>query len=415
MRTAAVVALVLISAIVGGLLVHFESRLPGSKQSSTAVPGKSTVREKVIQPQTLRLVDRDGAFVGDIHLDALTGWKIVWFNSGYKQVARIVMHDTAYEYSVNFFGDDGRELRFAFPGVSGGAADIIALHSFDTMKRWPEKAGVTSILRKTWYSVTGMVNTQQLRLVDHNGHPFVVLGESSGDPILAFLNPDGEILATWGVQFSSGFLNLFDESGPRVSVQFQEDERPGLHIDEPDDNGINKTYVIDPKTGKEVREDASWYVPVPWLRGPNIPNLPLILTDQDGQEIWRFPAVSQPEGWADIPLPQLGKATASLSTEWKEGRLYYQFSMTPTPTLNAARQRSTRQIGATTLLRAPELGVQLLDKDRFKLIEINLPIPDLLGEVDQHGKEQKLSAQDSIECSLQKYQSIRAWSLAWRL
>jgi len=56
--------------------------------------------------------------------------------------------------------------------------------------------------------------------------------------------------------------------------------------------------------------------------------------------------------------------------------------------------------------------VQLLDKDR--LIEINLPIPDLLGEVDQH-EEQKLSTQDSIERSLQKYQSIRAWSLAWRL
>ena len=64
-------------------------------------------------------------------------------------------------------------------------------------------------------------------------------------------------------------------------------------------------------------------------------------------------------------------------------------------------------MGETTQLRAPELSVQLFDKDKFKVIEITLPIPDLLGEVDEHGKEQKLSARDSIECSLQKYQSIR--------
>ena len=76
---------------------------------------------------------------------------------------------------------------------------------------------------------------------------------------------------------------------------------------------------------------------------------------------------------------------------------------------------STRRIGETTLLRAPELSVQLFDKDKFKVIEITLPIPDLLGEVDEHGKEQKLSARDSIECSLQKYQSIRSWNVAWRL
>jgi hypothetical protein len=221
--------------------------------------------------------------------------------------------------------------------------------------------------------------------------------------------------ATYGeLSFDEHIVNvdLFIEEQWRVAVYFRQ-RAPDIGIVEQDLN-----YVIDPKTGKEV-PDGFAPAPngfVPWLKTINsAPNLPLVLIDQHNAELWRFPPVSEPRVWTELSLSQLGKANASFSTEWKDGRLYYQFSVTPTPVLNAARQRSTRQVGATTLLRPPELGIQLFDKDTFKLIEISLPIPDLLGEVDEHGKEQRFSARDSIECSLEKYQSIRSWSLAWRL
>src|SRR5262249_35973778 len=108
-------------------------------------------------------------------------------------------------------------------------------------------------------------------------------------------------------------------------------------------------------------------------------------------------------------------ATAALSTSWREGRLYYRFEIGSTPILIAAQARSTRQVGTTRILSAPELRLQFYDKDQFKLVEILLPIPDLVSEVDEHGKQQGLTARDSTECSLQKYQAIRSWNLIWVL
>ena len=56
-----------------------------------------------------------------------------------------------------------------------------------------------------------------------------------------------------------------------------------------------------------------------------------------------------------------------------------------------------------------------MDSNGFKLIEVRLPIPELLGEQDDQGKEIRLTANDSVECSREKYASITSWTLAWAL
>ena len=126
--------------------------------------------------------------------------------------------------------------------------------------------------------------------------------------------------------------------------------------------------------------------------------------------------------WPDIMVPQLGDVTASLSTMWREGRLYYQFSITPSQILNAARQRSeavapslARDVISGAFVPAPWLSVQLLDSYGFKLIEIKFSVHSLIGVVDEHGKEIRLTANDSVACSREKYASITSWNLAWTL
>src|SRR5262249_39848301 len=124
-------------------------------------------------------------------------------------------------------------------------------------------------------------------------------------------------------------------------------------------------FTIDLETGKKGAGPDE----IPWLRQPRVVQSDLLLT-KDKTEVWRSLPVTERADWPSIESPQLGNATATLARSWREGRLYYQFSITATPTLNSAQERTERQVGITRVLSPPELRVQLYDMETFKLVEI---------------------------------------------
>jgi hypothetical protein len=127
------------------------------------------------------------------------------------------------------------------------------------------------------------------------------------------------------------------------------------------------------------------------------------------QQVVSDPALSAAKLWPKLTIPMTGDSalTVTLSTSWREGRVYYQFEVRPARILQRILERSTSLFKSFT--------AKLQDADGFELLQIELPTSGLIRIVDQKDQPAAYSGKGSARCSRDLYQSIATWSINWRL
>lgn len=117
-------------------------------------------------------------------------------------------------------------------------------------------------------------------------------------------------------------------------------------------------------------------------------------------------ALQAAKKWPDIHVPQIGKATASLSTSWQEGRLFYRFVAEP-ETDSMRKGRQSHYPGDAFVL-------YFYDKGGFKRMEHSLTWADSSRTVDDKNKVVDLHWEDSTPCAKETYKTFDTWNLSWR-
>lgn len=112
--------------------------------------------------------------------------------------------------------------------------------------------------------------------------------------------------------------------------------------------------------------------------------------------------LSEPKMWPAQDFKNIGVDTGTLYTAWRDGMLRYQLQLTPIPK------------GFDQSYSPSPLTLKLSDSAGFVVVEVEFKRADLLHVVDDQGKRYALSANASVRCSRENYESLTSWSLSWR-
>jgi hypothetical protein len=114
--------------------------------------------------------------------------------------------------------------------------------------------------------------------------------------------------------------------------------------------------------------------------------------------------LAKKKNWPPTQLPAISKDTnVYLSTSWRDGKLYYQFWVTPSPKIKSIV--NTEPYG--------NFQVLLSDAGGFTLIKILVPLSHLTRIVEDDGKISYFEANDSIPATQEQYRSVTTYSLVW--
>jgi hypothetical protein len=111
--------------------------------------------------------------------------------------------------------------------------------------------------------------------------------------------------------------------------------------------------------------------------------------------------------WPSVDLKTIAPGLmANLQTSWRDEKLYYQFTLSAVPKLNAL-------INERSPLRSFE--VLLTDPAGFNVVTIRVPLESLIREIDADGKAESYDANDSTPCAEDIYRSAVGWNVQWHL
>ena len=308
--------------VAGSLLAYFAL----SRGEKTKHLGSGP--EKFIPAQTLQLVDIAGAQIASLFLapDGAISFDLndaageMFAHYGYtgnvkglmlsgssrpKESSRVgsihMLMDS--EPSFTLHTPDGKNYDTYSKGFHQSSGTLETIQWFG--KELAKGAYHKVVPEKPENTIESIIPSEDLRLVDGSGHVFGVLGLSlGGEPSLLLLDLQMKPMVVWSLTtagpLDSGppgwsILQLFDDRGTmRVMAELGPDLDPLLTIyektDRADPLGI---YVLDPDTGKEVPRQklfAGRAGAIPWLRHRMLKaNLPVTLTDERNQVLWRSP------------------------------------------------------------------------------------------------------------------------------
>lgn len=112
--------------------------------------------------------------------------------------------------------------------------------------------------------------------------------------------------------------------------------------------------------------------------------------------------------WAVLNLAQLGDVTGTLRTAWHDGRLRYEFSLTPES--KKLRDASTQGFGV-----GKSFTVLFTDSFGIAVVQDEVALPTMSRIVDNKGNPTGLSYNGQVACSYADYLLIGGWSVLWRL
>jgi hypothetical protein len=104
----------------------------------------------------------------------------------------------------------------------------------------------------------------------------------------------------------------------------------------------------------------------------------------------------------NIILSRTDTIEVSLRTRWRDGNLYFIFTM-----------KRLGMPGAYSGIRY--FLLRLLDSDGFIIIEKRIDIDDMNILVDEQGKHIGMGTNSRIPCTAETYLSIEDWSCGWKL
>ena len=109
--------------------------------------------------------------------------------------------------------------------------------------------------------------------------------------------------------------------------------------------------------------------------------------------------------WRAQQNKQLGDLKIEMKTNWRDGKLYYIFQVSPF----AGRIDSELQ-------KSPSYArfiVRLYDRDGFELLTIPINLSDMVKKVDDTGKAASLDVNTTTTCSLETYSALSSWTVGW--
>ncbi len=125
---------------------------------------------------------------------------------------------------------------------------------------------------------------------------------------------------------------------------------------------------------------------------------------------WYYNHARPTRNWPEVEVAQ-ENLKAQLSTKWRNGQLNYLLTLSPkSPSLvdsfDAALRAQTAPFGLTILLN---------DSSGFRLCSISVEDGKFTREVDDKGKFESLSVNDSaFECSYGDYSDASTWTITWQ-
>jgi hypothetical protein len=109
--------------------------------------------------------------------------------------------------------------------------------------------------------------------------------------------------------------------------------------------------------------------------------------------------------WPAQQNKQLGDLKITMKTNWRDGKLYYIFQVSPF----AGRIESELQ-------KSPSYArfiVRLYDQDGFELMTIPVSLSDMVKTVDDTGKAASLYVNTTVTCSFETYSALYSWGVGW--
>ena len=121
--------------------------------------------------------------------------------------------------------------------------------------------------------------------------------------------------------------------------------------------------------------------------------------------------VSEAKFWPTETISQLGDIKAHLKTSWREGQLYYQFSVSPASgdteaikEFNEAFKRSRLEGHYFTVY---------LYKGGLNVAEVREPLVSMTSIIDNEERTTKLERSNSTSLSRENYQFATTWDVKW--
>jgi hypothetical protein len=169
-------------------------------------------------------------------------------------------------------------------------------------------------------------------------------------------------------------------------------------------SGCSRYEMKEDKEGRTARIDH-WTGEVTIIAGDHMIKVKT-QEEQDAEDKKRAASVavlSAPKSLPPVPLEPLGGGAAMLQTSWRDGKMFYQFRIRP---LSKRVEHARNSYGNS-------FDLALYDNAGFKLKEIKVFLTSMVGNVDDSGKLQGLSIEDSEFCSEDDYRHIATWNVSW--
>lgn len=125
--------------------------------------------------------------------------------------------------------------------------------------------------------------------------------------------------------------------------------------------------------------------------------------DEQAEENKKRENLAKTRYLAPIDLSAIGGGTAGLMLSWHEDKLYYQFWISPL----------TKRVEAARHEYGTSFDIILSDASGFELKRIPVPVPAMTGTVDNNGKANMISKDDSDFCTEDDYRRIANWNVSW--
>lgn len=106
--------------------------------------------------------------------------------------------------------------------------------------------------------------------------------------------------------------------------------------------------------------------------------------------------------WNNLKVNQLGDVKVELKTDWRRGRLYYHFIVSPYDHI------------LSIIKNAPKgkFSLAMQDTKGFRLFETDINLADLTPTATSDDKINLFETTASVPCDLETYQSLATWSVA---
>lgn len=106
--------------------------------------------------------------------------------------------------------------------------------------------------------------------------------------------------------------------------------------------------------------------------------------------------------WGQMQLSQLGDVKVKLKTNWRGGKLYYLFTVSPYDHLSSIIKTAPNA----------QFFVSLYDGDGFRIFVIPINVADLTPTPSPGDKIDSVDMNANITCDLSAYQSLKNWSVS---